>query len=235
MSNDPSSSGLNSEPFSTNPYAPTSHISEAHATTSEAEAYRKAYLNHEASVKSVGALYMLGALFLVPIGLGLAVWALANEDPTGPSSIEAVVGLCCLAYGVFQGFVAVGLRRLQSWARIAAAVISVVGLLAGLIGLRLGALISAYVLYLVLSEKGQIVFSENYKRIIEQTPHIQYRTSIIIWLFVGLLFALFFLGLGAALFDLVTTSPSHESVFTTGGHLSSCSRRDAHGNRKART
>jgi hypothetical protein len=200
MFNDPSSSGLESDSFSTNPYAPTSHVSEADAAASEVEAYRKKYLNHEASVKSIGALYMVGAIFLVPFGLGLAVWAFANEDLTGPSTIEAIVGLCCLGYGVFQGFVAVGLRRLQSWARIATAVISVIGLLAGLIGMRLGALISAYILYLVLSEKGQIVFSENYKRIIEQTPHIQYRTSIVIWLFVGLLFALLFLGLGAALF-----------------------------------
>jgi hypothetical protein len=106
------------------------------------------------------------------------------------------MGLFVLAYGVFQGFVAVGLRRLQNWARIATVVISVIGLLGGLAGMWFGALISGYILYLMLGEKGQIVFSENYKRVIEQTPHIQYKTSIIVWIFVGLLFALVLFALG---------------------------------------
>lgn len=202
MSNDPNFSGTNSVPFSTNPYAPTSHVAEAPVVVApdDVVAYRKKYLNHEASVKSIGALYMLGAILMVPTGLGLAVWAIVSEDSTGPSTTEAISGLFVLAYGVFQGFVAFGLRRLQNWGRIATAVISVIGLLGGLVSVWFGALISAYILYLVLSEKGQIVFSENYKRIIEQTPHIQYKTSIIVWIFVGLLFALVLFGLGAALF-----------------------------------
>jgi len=201
MPNDPNSSGSQADPFATNPYAPTLNVAEPELVVpDEVEVYRRKYLSHEASIKSIGALYMLGALFLIPIGIGQTVSGLANGNPAFLSSDEAITGLCLLSIGVLQGFVAFGLRRLQSWARVATAAISVLGVIGGLIGGLIGALISGYILYLVLCKKGQVVFSEEYKRIVEQTPHIQYRTSIIIWIFVGLLLLLVFLGLGATLF-----------------------------------
>ena len=201
MPNDPNSSGSQADPFATNPYAPTLNVAEPELVVpDEVEVYRRKYLSHEASIKSIGTLYMLGALFLIPIGIGQTVSGLANGNPAFLSSDEAITGLCLLSIGVLQGFVAFGLRRLQSWARVATAAISVLGVIGGLIGGLIGALISGYILYLVLCKKGQVVFSKEYKRIVEQTPHIQYRTSIIIWIFVGLLLVLVFLGLGATLF-----------------------------------
>ena len=41
-------------------------------------------------------------------------------------------------------------------------------------------LIVGYILYLLLSPKGSVVFSPAYKEIIAQTPHIKYRTSLIL-------------------------------------------------------
>ena len=47
----------------------------------------------------------------------------------------------------------------------------------------------------MLSEKGQIVFSDEYRRVIEQTPHIVYKTSVVVWI---LLLALIGFGIVAA-------------------------------------
>ncbi len=165
-----------------NPYAPTSNVSPVEAAT-DVEGYRKKYLSHEASVKSIGALYMIGAVFLIPMGLiSLGAVGVGNL-PGADKVVLAVLAMVYLSLGVFQAFVAVGLRRLRSWARIAAAILSAIGL----IGFPIGTLISAYFLYLLLSEKGSIVFSDEYQRVIEQTPHIKYKTSVVVWIFLGLL------------------------------------------------
>ena len=106
----------------------------------------------------------------------------------------AGVGALYGGLGLLQGFVAVGLRRLRNWARIVAIVFSVIGLIA----VPIGTLISAYFLYLLVSEKGRIVFSDEYKRVIEQTPHIVYKTSVVVWILLILLIALISFGLVAA-------------------------------------
>ena len=198
MSDQPKSPGMNEDPFAANPYAPTSNVSDAQLATDDVEAYRRQYLSHEASAQSIGLLYLLGAIFMVPIGLVVIVAAFADPGAMGNGTPIFVVmaGLFYLALGVLQGFVGVGLRRLQGWARVVAVVFSVLGLIA----IPIGTLISAYFLYVLLSEKGQIVFSENYKRVIEQTPHIKYKTSIIVWIFLGLLVAVIGLGIVGLLF-----------------------------------
>ena len=74
--------------------------------------------------------------------------------------------------------VGLGLRKLRPWTRIAAGIISGIGLLA----IPLGTLINAYILYLLFSKKGSTIFSADYQRVIADTPHIKYRTSLIMWL-----------------------------------------------------
>jgi hypothetical protein len=54
----------------------------------------------------------------------------------------------------------------------------------------IGTLINAYILYLVFSRKGRTILSEDYQQVIAATPHIKYKTSIIVWIFLGLLVAL---------------------------------------------
>jgi Trk-type K+ transport system membrane component len=190
---------LTGEP--TNPYAPTSEVAVGPApVASDVEAYRRRYLNHEASVKSIGTLYMLGAIFMVPIGCIVLASAVFTANPNADPTAAAVIGVAGCFYiglGLLQGFVAVGLRRLQNWARIVAAVLSVIGLL----GFPIGTLISAYFLYLLLSEKGRIVCSDEYKQVIAQTPHIVYKTSIIVWILLILLLALIGFGIVAVIMN----------------------------------
>ena len=68
----------------------------------------------------------------------------------------------------------------------------------GLLGFPLGTIINGYILYLVFSQKGTTVFSDEYHAVIAQTPHIKYRTSIVVWILVGLVLLLIAIGIVAA-------------------------------------
>jgi hypothetical protein len=105
-------------------------------------------------------------------------------------------GLLLLGLGFAQGFIGFGLNKLKSWARISAALFAGVGLLA----FPIGTLINGYILYLLLSAKGKMVFSDEYREIIEQTPEIKYKTSKVLWFFLFLLLGLIGLGIVVALF-----------------------------------
>jgi glucose-6-phosphate-specific signal transduction histidine kinase len=75
------------------------------------------------------------------------------------------------------------MQTLNSKHKMLAIIISAIGLL----GFPCGTILSAYLLYLLLSPKGEMVFSEGYKDIVRATPHIKYRTSIIVWILLFLL------------------------------------------------
>jgi hypothetical protein len=74
----------------------------------------------------------------------------------------------------------------------------------GLLGFPVGTLIAGYLLYLLWSEKGNVVFSPRYQRVMQATPHIKYKTSIIVWIFLGLLGLVVLVGIIA----MVTASSS---------------------------
>jgi hypothetical protein len=158
-------------------------------TNRGAEQVRKDYIQHEASVKSVGILYFLGASFFLLASLGMF-----KSSARGVSN--AGVGVLFLGLGAVQIWTGLGLRRLQPWARVPSGILSGLGLL----GFPIGTLINGYILYLLFSKKGTMVFSEDYKRIIEETPHIKYRTSIVVWICLGLLLLLIGVGLIAVYF-----------------------------------
>lgn len=157
------------------PYAaPTARVDDAAPT--EAEATRRAHLSHEAGIKSLGMLYYLGAAALSLGGIAAAVG--------GAGAVEVMVTLLLVVgIGALQGWVGYGLRHYRSWARIPAVVLLVLGLL----GFPIGTLISAYGLWLVLSAKGRIVLSPEYAAVVAATPHIRYRTSVVVWVVVVLL------------------------------------------------
>ncbi|TWU42529.1 hypothetical protein [Novipirellula artificiosorum] len=179
-----------------NPYAPSAQTSLNPGVGGEVEQIRRYHLNHEASVKSIGTLYMLGTIFMVPISLFML--ASAGGGGLGPEEriVIAVLAMIYFGLGILQGFTAVGLWRLRPWARIVAIVLSVLGLLA----IPIGTIISGYFLYLLVSEKGQTVFSPAYQDVIAQTPHIKYKTSLIVWILLGFLLLLILLGVAAAVF-----------------------------------
>lgn len=139
---------------------------------SGSEQIRQAHIQHEASVKSVGFLYFMAAAVLL---FGGSFSTLAGGD-------AAAIGIFMLVFGAGLVATGIGLRKLKHWGRVAAGCLSTLGLL----GFPIGTLINAYILYLLFSQKGKMVFSEDYKRIIAETPHIKYRTSIVVWVLLGL-------------------------------------------------
>lgn len=91
--------------------------------------------------------------------------------------------LLLLALIILQFALAGGLRKLRPWVRIPVIILSIIGL----IGFPLGTIISGYVLYLMLSAKSKMVFSTEYQRVIAQTPHIRYRSNLLVTVLVVLL------------------------------------------------
>jgi hypothetical protein len=152
---------------------------------SEFERIRKQHLNHEASLQGIGSLYCLGAGLLIA-GAALGLIGSAVEEHYDQAGIMALF----VALGVLQGWIGLGLRRLRPNVKVAAGIVSAIGLLA----FPMGTLINGYILYLLFSQKGTYILSPGYQEIIAATPHIRYRTSIIVWIFLGLL--VFVIGLG---------------------------------------
>lgn len=153
-----------------------------------AEVIRKQHLNHEAAVKSIGSLYYLAAIIL-PLGaLGVAL----NEKSTPLERWLFPVLFLLLSAAYFQ--LGRWVRALNPKAKTPATILAVIGLL----GIPLGTLINAYILYLIHSQKGKMVFSDEYKTIIAETPGIKYKTSKLIWFFIGLLILLILIGIFAA-------------------------------------
>ena len=172
-------------PSSVNPYAVSTSTLATNLGT-DAESIRREHLNHEASVKSIGLLYWLGGIFGCLVGVAYAIGGLVNvvnPNTTGIGITLLVLGVIVTCFAVLQIMVAIAIRKLKPWSRIAATVISCIGLL----GFPIGTLISAYFLYLLQSSKGTVVFSDHYQEVIAATPHIRYRTSIVVWVLLGLL------------------------------------------------
>lgn len=95
---------------------------------------------------------------------------------------------------MLQFCVGTGIRQLKKWVKLPVGILSGIGLF----GFPIGTLINAYILYLVFGKKGAVVFSKEYQHIIAATPQIKYRTSIVDWIFVGILVFMILIGLTAA-------------------------------------
>lgn len=162
-----------------NPYAPpNAEVADVAIVDSEAEAIRREHIKHESSIRSVGALYYLGGGLLIVSAIGLLA-----ANTLEPNSIWIGISAAYVVFGALSWVIAWHLRRLKSWARVAAIVLSGIGLL----GFPLGTLINAYILYLLLSEKGRRIFQADYLDIVEATPHVRYRTSLLVWIVLGIL------------------------------------------------
>jgi hypothetical protein len=197
--------------MSDNPYAPSgSSYSDASLDAnfdlSQAELIRKSHLNHEANIQSFGCLYTLGGILgilgaIFYIGLGIFIMAggenpQAGVNPMAAGIMTTLIGVVFLAIAVAQLFAGRSMQTLNPSGKILAIIISAIGLL----GFPCGTLISGYLLYLLVSAKGEMVFSSAYKEVMQATPHIRYRTSMIVWIFLFLLIGLILLGIIAAIF-----------------------------------
>jgi hypothetical protein len=178
---------------SENPYqAPM--VADVAAPETEAEVIRRAHLSHEASVKGVGTLYVIGGLFGMLALAGLAIPAVEGSGAMGMQ--EMIVFLVVGILGVVQFIGGLGLRKLTNTGRVIGAIVAAIGL----IGFPLGTIISGYILYLLLGAKGKMVFSPEYRDIIARTPHIRYRTSKWVWFILLLFVVLIVAGVVAAVF-----------------------------------
>lgn len=186
-----------------NPYA--APISKPGMATmgGKADQIRNEYLKHEASVKSIGTLYLIGAvmfaLALVVSGV-LLVGALFSSEVDSELAIFFIFAAIYAVIAAIYFYVGFGLRKLDPMAKRIAVVFSVIGLL----GIPVGTLISGYILWLLLSEKGVYVFSPEYKTVVENTPHIKYKTSAIVIVLLVIVIALVALAIGAAMFSTFT-------------------------------
>ena len=172
-----------------NPYAaPAAKVEDAGGNP-EAEAIRQAHIGHEASIKAVGFLYYLGAAIAVLAGAGFLAGGVRGGEAAGLAGFM-------LAFGIAGFFVGWGVRALRRWGQVAGCVMAVIGLL----GFPIGTLINGYILYLFLSKKGRTIFAPEYQDVIAATPHVKYRTSIIVWGFFLLLIGLLLVGILGPLF-----------------------------------
>jgi hypothetical protein len=159
-----------------NPYAaPKSQVLHV---TSDDEEIRKQHINTEATIKSVGMLYYLGAFALIAISIAMLA---GSKTETGLPPLLGTGFL--LALGVGQGVVGYGLRRLQSWARIPTAIFSGIGL----IGFPVGTLINGYILVKLFGQQGKFVMTPEYQQVIAATPHVKRKTSVVVWVLLILL------------------------------------------------
>jgi hypothetical protein len=164
-----------------NPYAaPKANVEDVSADA-EAEAIRRANLNHEASIRSIGTLYYLTASGVALGGLGAIAQAWTGRWSLGGAAILVVLGLLAAVFFLLGR----GLRTLRRGARVPTIVLAVLGL----VGFPLGTLINGYILWLMLSKKGQFILTPEYAAIVEATPQVKYRMSILVWIFLGLIVA----------------------------------------------
>lgn len=157
--------------------------------TSSPETVRNELLKHEASIQSVGVLYLIGSVLMIVSGIIRFM-----EAPGNP--VGMVVAGLLLTLGLLQGWTGRLLRKLDPKAVMPATLLSVIGLL----GIPIGTLISAYVLYLLHSAKGKKVFSAEYREVIAATPHIKYKMSRVVWFLLALLIVLLVMGIVASFF-----------------------------------
>jgi hypothetical protein len=171
------------QPVSDNPYQAPAVVEVA--AESDAESTRRKYLNHEASVKGVGSLYLLGGVLGVLALLAL-FGGMALNGGSVPGGPELLMLVLSGAIGVLQLIAGLGLRKFSNRGRILGAVVAGISLIV----IPIGTVIGAYILYLLLGAKGKMVFSPEYQEVIAQTPHIRYRTSKWVWILL-ILFLLF--------------------------------------------
>ena len=205
--------------MSDNPYAPSGSSYgdaslDANFDLSQAELIRKSHLSHEANIQGFGCLYTLGGILgilgaisyvgigilvmaggVVPKGLEFMVFG-AGGDRLVSGGLTTLVGVIFLAIAVAQLFAGRSMQTLNPSGKILAIVVAAIGMLQ----FPCGTLISGYLLYLLVSAKGRTVYSSAYKEVMQATPHIRYRTSIIVWIFLFILIGVLLLGVLAAIF-----------------------------------
>ncbi len=194
-----------------------------------AEAIRREHIRHETSIKALGVLNYLGAIitalaafFLLAVASGaLPANPPPNMTPEEGRTFNGYMGGILLAFSLLNGGIGYGMRHLLGWARWALIILISIGLLntavqiirvasinPDALALAVGNaiipfLIQTYILSLVASAKGRVIFSPEYKAVIAKTPHIRTRTSPIVWILLGFLVLILCLIIGGSLISTI--------------------------------
>ncbi len=176
---------MSDEPDMVNPYEAPQALPEE-VIGSDAEAIRTSYISLESSIKSISLVHMLTAMPFAFALLG-AIEALhqglTSTWPGDDRVMEGVIGVLVAGsgsrvIGLFCLWV-IGTKevgpRPRTW-------LSVVGLLL----FPVGTIVNAYFLYLLRSDKAAFVFSDEYREVIRQTPHVVYKTAGWLWVVLGI-------------------------------------------------
>lgn len=158
------------------------------------ESLRRMHLKHEASLRSIGTLFLIFAVFW---GFAAFVYVLIitealpaeADEPISAAGLGFAIAITA-ALSACLGIAGYYLRKLTPGVRPWAIVLSLVGL----IFVPIGTIISLYSLYLLISRKGTFILSEEYQHIRAATPHIKYKTSIVVWILLALVLVLAVLG-----------------------------------------
>ncbi len=178
-------------------------IKEGVSDDTAAEEMRRTYFRHELAVWTVGGIVFVGGGSIFVLAGALAPFSKSEGAPVSNPAVEMAVRVAVSAmiagFGVAEIWIGLKLRKLDPRFRIPAAVIAGIGI-AGGITTCIGWIVPAYILWLLVSQKGKIVFSEKYARAIEMTPHIKPRMWIVLKILLILFGVLIVLGLVAVLF-----------------------------------
>jgi hypothetical protein len=136
-----------------------------------AEALRNAYIQREASVRSIGLLYYFGFVALTIEG-----FILLSSLATSRKPYLGLYVVYSFVMALAQLVVGKGIRRLRPWARIGVGIVSGIAMT----GWPWGTAFNAYLLYLVFSQKGRMLFTPEYQQAVAQTPDIRCGTSMLI-------------------------------------------------------
>ncbi len=147
--------------------------------TGEWLAIRQEHIKHEASLRSIGVLYYIGAFFMIVGGLTMATTvSMTASENEGSASFFIGMLVFYLIFGIIAILIGRGFRKLKPWVRIPGTIFAALGLLS----IPIGTLINGYILYLMFSAKGKMVFSPEYSEIREATPEVVYKTSALSWI-----------------------------------------------------
>lgn len=170
-------------------------IKERAIDITSAEETRREYLKHEAAVRSVGTYFIVIGSFL-----SLGTIAAPFSSNTGPINFLMIL-IYAVLLALFAGLIWIGalLRKLDRRAKVPTLIVAGLGVASSLPTL-IGWIIPAYILYLVLCQKGKMVFSDHYSQVIRRTPHIKYKMWIILKILLIVFGVLIVLGILAVLF-----------------------------------
>ena len=181
---------LKGRPTAANPYATPGSSGARGGNKKSAKALRRKYLKHEGEVRSLGLLYMFFGLVGVLASLAGVILAISGNESLAALPIRGtfigllIVGVLFLLYG---SLFALGwfVNQLHDWAKIVITIFLVIGLL----GFPVGTAINGYFLWVLHSEKGKVIFTDDYREAVRLTPNMKPQSSAILTI-IGILVGL---------------------------------------------